>query len=127
MARGRGHRSWITAVAFDPMTSCLSSSGPATSNGPTLPAKLPTSKDPPVPGQRIITYRFATVGQDTQICLWELTDDIVKQSTYPRGRGGSLMINAPIPGLSGNLPDFISDLLLLLFLSSIFTKYYYLY
>lgn len=27
VARGRGHKSWVTAVSFDPMTSCLTQDG----------------------------------------------------------------------------------------------------
>lgn len=35
IARGRGHRSWVTAVSFDPMTSCLTHDVVAASDAPT--------------------------------------------------------------------------------------------
>ncbi|XP_055331749.1 WD repeat-containing protein 20-like [Paramacrobiotus metropolitanus] len=104
VARGRGHRSWVTAVSFDPLTSCLTQdviagladAGKNTGGGGNRPAGDAVS-------QRITTYRFASVGQDTQICLWELTDDIVKQSVVSRLRTGSAVLpmapvlNPPFP------------------------------
>lgn len=40
-----------------------------------------------------IRYRFGSVGQDTQLCLWDLTDDVLKQ---PVGRSRtSILISSP--------------------------------
>jgi hypothetical protein len=70
----------VTAVSFDPMTSCLAPDlEVGQTNGVLNSSVAVGSRDIPV-NQRIVTYRFASVGQDTQICLWELTDDIVKQA-----------------------------------------------
>ncbi|CAG0914426.1 unnamed protein product [Notodromas monacha] len=61
VARGQGHRSWVSVVAFDPFTSLYED---VVSGG----------------DQHCITcYRFGSIGQDTQLCLWDLTDDVLKQ------------------------------------------------
>ncbi|XP_024028699.1 WD repeat-containing protein 20 [Morus notabilis] len=49
VARGEGHNSWVSGVAFDSYWSSPNSGG--TEN---------------------VTYRFGSVGQDTQLLLWEL-------------------------------------------------------
>ncbi|KAH6923612.1 hypothetical protein HPB50_003238 [Hyalomma asiaticum] len=63
VARGQGHRSWVQGVAFD---ACLEG-GHASGDCP-----ADTS------------YRFGSVGQDTQLCLWDLTEDVLKQPRAPR-------------------------------------------
>lgn len=55
IARGQGHRSWVSVVAFDPYCS-------------TTP-----SIEPCLPG----CYRLGSIGHDTQLCLWDITDDIL--------------------------------------------------
>lgn len=52
VARGEGHNSWVSGVAFDSYWSSPNSGG--TEN---------------------VTYRFGSVGQDTQLLLWELELD----------------------------------------------------
>lgn len=90
VCRGQGHRSWISQVAFDPYTS---TSDP-------LPVELGSEEDlrpPPsfVPASRpllrraqkasvssaslgSVCYRFGSVGHDTQLCLWDLSEDVLK-------------------------------------------------
>ncbi|KRY55955.1 WD repeat-containing protein 20 [Trichinella britovi] len=46
VCRGQGHRSWVSKVAFDP-----------------------------------VTYRFGSVGHDTLLCLWDLSEDDLKAPT----------------------------------------------
>lgn len=65
VARGQGHRSWVQGVAFD---SCLEGSGHASGDCPPVDT----------------SYRFGSVGQDTQLCLWDLTEDVLKQPRAPR-------------------------------------------
>lgn len=59
IARGQGHHSWVSVVAFDPYTS------------------TPASIEPCIPG----CYRIGSVGHDTQLCLWDITDDVLHHVT----------------------------------------------
>ncbi|NXS89928.1 DMWD protein, partial [Erpornis zantholeuca] len=69
VARGHGHKSWVNAVAFDPFTSPTPSHHP--DNGDNL-------RDTPS-----VTYRFGSAGQDTQFCLWDLTEDLLDPQPPP--------------------------------------------
>jgi WD40 repeat protein len=60
IARGQGHHSWVSVVAFDPY--CSTS---------------PSSIESCLPG----CYRLGSVGHDTQLCLWDITDDILHNVT----------------------------------------------
>lgn len=118
IAKGRGHKSWVSVVAFDPYTTSLegfdklkvaaSVAEDEESNDDTeqtaskedvkyktvikknLDDQLcsncanncSTSKCPNSSSQNglINTYRLGSVGQDTQLCFWEISDDILKQS-----------------------------------------------
>ncbi|XP_014117877.1 PREDICTED: dystrophia myotonica WD repeat-containing protein [Pseudopodoces humilis] len=73
VARGHGHKSWVNAVAFDPFTG---------GRGETPE----TRQDPPG-----VAYRFGSAGQDTQFCLWDLTEDVLESR-------GSLPRPRPAPG-----------------------------
>ncbi|XP_054708170.1 WD repeat-containing protein 20-like [Uloborus diversus] len=129
VARGHGHKSWVSVVAFDAFTYTdsdgldlsgseeelnqpLSSdnvsesskglaSGSKTSSGSLL---NPVCARNSLSGSRslnITSYRFGSVGQDTQLCLWDLTEDVLKQ---PIGRTRtSMLLNSPsmhLPTLS---------------------------
>ncbi|NXR46619.1 DMWD protein, partial [Hippolais icterina] len=73
VARGHGHKSWVNAVAFDPFTSSSSSSSGGDGG-------QSDSSDPPS-----VTYRFGSAGQDTQFCLWDLTEDVLElRPPHPR-------------------------------------------
>lgn len=122
VARGQGHRSWVSVVAFDPYTSysiCDSSDFSDDENMTIVPEKpkpqpstftTTASMDSaenniPVSGSRRSTrnsyrdsistekigtsYRLGSVGQDTQLCLWDITEDILRQSYEKRHRLGS--------------------------------------
>ncbi|XP_050068679.1 WD repeat-containing protein 20 [Anopheles maculipalpis] len=113
VARGQGHRSWVSVVAFDPYTTSYSSAlgegdelsdeevslseqqrnhhhhhhpgsnychpdgtgvAAAKQPGPAQCDKLSTQN-------RLATcYRLGSVSQDTQICLWDITEDVLRQS-----------------------------------------------
>ncbi|NXO46634.1 DMWD protein, partial [Locustella ochotensis] len=60
LARGHGHKSWVNAPPPDPFTSRQPRGDEA-----------PPPEPPPGPG---VTYRFPPPRQDTQFCLWDLTD-----------------------------------------------------
>lgn len=120
VARGQGHRSWVSVVAFDPYTSysnCDSSDfsdDENMGNGPEKPIQpLPntftnatdtTENNIPASSRRSTrnscrdsistekigtSYRLGSVGQDTQLCLWDITEDILRQSHEKRHRLGS--------------------------------------
>ncbi|GJP31668.1 hypothetical protein CLOM_g14725 [Closterium sp. NIES-68] len=87
-----GHCSWVTAVAFDPF---LAATPPSSTTAPpattttaaatTLPSStaiLPTSTSSSTalasPAGAVGSYRLGSVGQDTQLLLWDVTlDDVV--------------------------------------------------
>ncbi|XP_054854934.1 dystrophia myotonica WD repeat-containing protein [Eublepharis macularius] len=90
IARGHGHKSWVNAVAFDPFTTSMEEDETSEFSGSdedvqdsmnfgrvrtssTLShlSKHSTKSTPSV------TYRFGSAGQDTQFCLWDLTEDVL--------------------------------------------------
>lgn len=124
VARGQGHRSWVSVVAFDPYTSytaswdgpdfsddenpandgigayrCFTGSG-ATGDEPLLlrgggsdePGRRgarPMSSSSTIPDKLGTSYRLGSVSQDTQLCLWDITEDVLRQSHEIRQRLGS--------------------------------------
>lgn len=125
VARGQGHRSWVSVVAFDPFTSYSHCDSPdfsddeiaATSNDISYNGKLPSNavhadahgkhadgenipansrrttrnscRNSLAPSKLGTSYRLGSVGQDTQLCLWDITEDILRQSYEKRHRLGS--------------------------------------
>lgn len=93
MVRGQGHKSWVSVVAFDPYNISygelpdgldFSGSDEEGANGNEMlnhhhkvksTCNNSTSFD-----SNVTCYRFGSVGQDTLLCLWDLTEDILKQS-----------------------------------------------
>ncbi|KRY17937.1 WD repeat-containing protein 20 [Trichinella patagoniensis] len=105
VCRGQGHRSWVSKVAFDPYTSqvfcsadsvlrldseedlravnhCISrgcsfrgSVGGASSN------RFDKDSVSSVSSLCSVTYRFGSVGHDTLLCLWDLSEDDLKAPT----------------------------------------------
>ncbi|KAJ3591072.1 hypothetical protein NHX12_009019 [Muraenolepis orangiensis] len=49
-------------------------------------------------GSPSVTYRFGSVGQDTQFCLWDLTDDVL----YPRLPLSRALTSTLVPSLSNS-------------------------
>ncbi|XP_036392391.1 WD repeat-containing protein 20 isoform X1 [Megalops cyprinoides] len=94
VARGHGHKSWVNVVAFDPFTTSLEDEEPMELSGSeedlqgalhfgrvrTSSTLSRLSRHSSKGGAPSVTYRFGSVGQDTQFCLWDLTDDVL----YPR-------------------------------------------
>ncbi|NWT08688.1 DMWD protein, partial [Vireo altiloquus] len=75
VARGHGHKSWVNAVAFDPFTTpVVTTEGDEDKRGDNRgdDNSEETLGDPPS-----VTYRFGSAGQDTQFCLWDLTEDVL--------------------------------------------------
>uniref|UniRef100_A0A671NT28 WD repeat-containing protein 20-like n=1 Tax=Sinocyclocheilus anshuiensis TaxID=1608454 RepID=A0A671NT28_9TELE len=95
VARGHGHKSWVNVVAFDPFTTKLEDEEPMELSGSeedfqqgalqfgrvrTSSTLSRLSRHSSKGGALSVSYRFGSVGQDTQFCLWDLTDDVL----YPR-------------------------------------------
>ena len=94
VVRGEGHRSYVNAVAFDPFTSVIPDRPPA---GGEEEAHLCPGVDQPQTvqshgtgtgdGSLGVQYRLGSVGQDGVICLWDLTDDVLRlRRLHSRGR-----------------------------------------
>lgn len=83
VARGHGHKSWVNAVAFDPYAGGADTEGSGELSGSDededegrLGAAAPA-----------VSYRFGSAGQDTQFCLWDLTEDVLfPRPSLPRAR-----------------------------------------
>lgn len=96
VARGQGHKSWVSVVAFDPfnisygeLPDGLDFSGSDEEGGPPVGInsdhhnfvnQFSNSKVSTTDSNNVTCYRFGSVGQDTLICLWDLTEDVLKQS-----------------------------------------------
>ena len=99
IARGVGHQSWVQVVAFDPYTTSVSAGGRVDDsdedeieqNG-VAPSHV-TSDD-----KNMTCYRFGSVGQDTNLMLWDLGDDVLKPQR-PRGRSmrAATLSNSHVP------------------------------
>ncbi|NXS19198.1 WDR20 protein, partial [Mystacornis crossleyi] len=119
IARGHGHKSWVSVVAFDPYTTSVEESDPmefsdedfqdlhfgrdrANSTQSRLSKRNSTDSRPVS-----VTYRFGSVGQDTQLCLWDLTEDILfPHQPLSRARTHTNVMNATSPpaGSGGTNP-----------------------
>ncbi|XP_057349397.1 dystrophia myotonica WD repeat-containing protein isoform X3 [Manis pentadactyla] len=109
VARGHGHKSWVNAVAFDPYTTRAEEAAAAASGDVERsceeeeePEAVGTSSGggaplSPLPKASPITYRFGSAGQDTQFCLWDLTEDVL----YPHP---PLARTRTLPGTPGTTP-----------------------
>ena len=90
IARGVGHQSWVTVVAFDPYTTSVSAGGriddsdedEIEQNGVASSQGLNSIN---TEDKGVTSYRFGSIGQDTSLMLWDLGEDVLK-SQRPRGR-----------------------------------------
>ena len=88
VVRGQGHKSWVSVVAFDPfnisygeLPDGLDFSGSDEDQPPSeLVMKQKQNPKAASSYDNVTCYRFGSVGQDTMLCLWDLTEDILKQS-----------------------------------------------
>lgn len=135
IARGQGHKSWVSVVAFDPFTTSIadhcdvvngdhnasdddvaSPSSPSASipsngsdrgkgtfsafsasNRNSTSCQSPSGRETPA----VTSYRIGSVGQDTNLCLWELSDDVLKQ---PVGRSRtSILVHSPSVHVPSNI------------------------
>lgn len=100
VCRGKGHRSWVSVVSFDPFatsieTNSLDFCGSDDDFCRTVSAEIVARKDTLLtPGcskirrgsekslKGLAYYRFGSVGHDTRLCLWDLTNEILSQTTF---------------------------------------------
>ncbi|XP_016998412.2 WD repeat-containing protein 20 [Drosophila takahashii] len=123
VARGQGHRSWVSVVAFDPYTTSYANwdggdfsddenqmnefansrearfSGDSTANGgfegfERNSTPLHAARNRPhsasfrsdaSSAEKLMSYRLGSVSQDTQICLWDITEDVLRHPLALRG------------------------------------------
>lgn len=116
VARGHGHKSWVNAVAFDPYTTRAEESAAASGDGEPSGEEEEEEEEPeatgpgsgggaplsPMPKAGSITYRFGSAGQDTQFCLWDLTEDVL----YPHP---PLARTRTLPSTPGTTPPVASS------------------
>lgn len=86
VARGYGHRSWVSVVAFDPYTTFSSwdtndfsddeNQYEISSNSKRV--RSSSIRDSTLAPDKLICYRLGSVSQDTQLCLWDITEDVLK-------------------------------------------------
>lgn len=86
VARGHGHRSWVSVVAFDPYTTFSSwesndfsddeNQYEISSNSKRV--RSASIRDSTLTPDKLICYRLGSVSQDTQLCLWDITEDVLK-------------------------------------------------
>lgn len=120
IARGHGHKSWVSVVAFDHYTTSVEESEPMEFSGSdedfqdqihfgrdranstqSRLSKRNSTDSRPVS----VTYRFGSVGQDTQLCLWDLTEDILfPHLPLSRTRTHTNVMNAGSSDGSSSLP-----------------------
>ncbi|KAK2843160.1 hypothetical protein Q7C36_011375 [Tachysurus vachellii] len=122
VARGHGHKSWVSVVAFDHYTTSVEETEPNEFSGSDddLQEQALTgreransthsrlSKRNSTDGRPLsVTYRFGSVGQDTQLCLWDLTEDILfPHLPLSRTRTHTNVMNAtslPVSGSGGGV------------------------
>ncbi|XP_023036597.1 WD repeat-containing protein 20 [Drosophila willistoni] len=140
VARGQGHRSWVSVVAFDPYTTSYTNwdggdfsddenqlneytasrearfSGDSTANGGfegfdknstplhgtararphSASFRSDASSAALAPDKLAISYRLGSVSQDTQICLWDITEDVLRHPLALRQRVNSTQLNGGI-------------------------------
>ncbi|XP_029903035.1 WD repeat-containing protein 20 [Myripristis murdjan] len=120
IARGHGHKSWVSVVAFDHCTTSVEDGDPpAEFSGSdedfheqihfgggrdrANSAHSRLSKRNSTDGRPVsVTYRFGSVGQDTQLCLWDLTEDILfPHLPLSRTRTHTNVMSATSPPVTG--------------------------
>ncbi|XP_042230705.1 WD repeat-containing protein 20-like [Homarus americanus] len=126
VARGQGHKSWVTVVAFDSFTTLYSDMdsldmcnedtvntvkhnsigndvrGSKANNS--APNSRPNSNRNSLAseglGLTVTSYRLGSVGQDTLLCLWDLKDDVLTQP-YLRPRSSTVVSSSGGGSVSG--------------------------
>jgi len=95
VCRGRGHRSWVGGVAFDPYAASVGSDFTDLCGSDDEICRLPPPDSPPPqrtttancadsPGsgrtREVQSYRLGSIGHDAMLCLWDITDEVLRRS-----------------------------------------------
>lgn len=72
VARGQGHRSWVSVVAFDPYVVSFTDE------------QTEETDEEDKKSESVQCYRLGSVSQDTQLCLWDLTEDVLRPPVRAR-------------------------------------------
>lgn len=123
VARGQGHRSWVSVVAFDPYTTsygdqdAIDFSGGSDDetqsqvihnhigncNFSSGSSRNRNSSGSEVNRLNATCYRLGSVGQDTQLCFWDITEDVLRQPVCSKQRTSNFASSAGDSGVkSGN-------------------------
>jgi len=97
VARGEGHRSWVNIVSFDSYTTQIDDSCSVDSDDDELKSRHPITtttttsetQENAVESNKlnnsqthrnkdVLSYRFGSVGDDTQLLLWDMDEEILK-------------------------------------------------
>lgn len=93
VCRGRGHRSWVGGVSFDPYAATVGSDFKDFCGSddeicrlmPDSPQHQQSSSvncdDSPGSGRtrEVHTYRLGSIGHDAMLCLWDITDEVLRR------------------------------------------------
>ncbi|CAF1182087.1 unnamed protein product [Adineta ricciae] len=120
ICRGHGHTSWISAISFDPYMNAKTYYSsfvqtPFDCNDDHAQDGFQKSKswsrsdstclDVTIPS---IFYRIASVGQDNRLCLWDITEDILKFNPNSKQNSSSYP-SIPSPSSSNGHASLSSD------------------
>ncbi|XP_034944779.1 WD repeat-containing protein 20 isoform X2 [Chelonus insularis] len=108
VARGQGHHSWVSVVAFDPFTTCYGDADAdfsgsddegiqhnhnnfnEKSNRLSATHQEVNSNRNSVGSELRVSggtcYRLGSVSEDTQLCLWDITEDVLRQPVCAKQR-----------------------------------------
>ncbi|CAL4086669.1 unnamed protein product [Meganyctiphanes norvegica] len=122
VARGVGHKSWVTVVAFDSYTTiyggdsdsideCNDDTTKHNNYGNDVRGKSNNTTSNPNSnrnsvasdgiGLNVSSYRLGSVGQDTYLCLWDLKDETLRQP-FVRPRSNTIINNSTGGGGGGS-------------------------
>ena len=91
VCRGRGHRSWVGGVAFDPYAASVGSDFTDFCGSDDEICRLPSNSpqrsmtvncdDSPGSGHphEVQSYRLGSIGHDAMLCLWDITDEVLRR------------------------------------------------
>jgi len=92
VCRGRGHRSWVGGVAFDPYAASVGSDFTDFCGSDDEIYRLPPDSpqrpaancnDSPTSvhtTHEVQYYRLGSIGHDAMLCLWDITDEVLRRS-----------------------------------------------
>ncbi|XP_065661867.1 dystrophia myotonica WD repeat-containing protein [Hydra vulgaris] len=98
IARGEGHRSWVNVVSFDAYTTQVKDQMSLNSDDEDYPKNSCNHINNVRKNETIVSYRVGSVGDDTQLLLWDISEDILKPERIRTrsNRGSTLATIQPV-------------------------------